>query len=270
MNLKLITSGLKAGMKTGVTFVKRNAPTIFTIAGTAGAAASVVLGCRATLKAEKVLEEVRAEKGEELTKMEVVKAAGPTYIPTLLLFLVSAGLILYAHKITLSHIAALSLVTNLKEDEIKVQEEKFKEFLGPKKKEEMRTEINKDFVNKVVASKLPIYQTGEGDTIFVDKTTHFMFTHDLEKIRRIVNDMNADMYEGSGPAWGQGELPYSIFLQELKLPIPEFTEYIGFTTERGRINPDVVVDSVKIDGLYYNLIDLNPELLPSYRSGWSR
>lgn len=62
-------------------FVKRNGATLLTFAGGVGVIATSVMAVKATPKALKHIEEAKEEKGDELTKLEIVKAAGPSYIP---------------------------------------------------------------------------------------------------------------------------------------------------------------------------------------------
>lgn len=64
-----------------VGFMKRNSATILTCIGAAGVAATAVLSATQTPKALRLIEEAKKEKGEELTKVEVAKAAAPAYIP---------------------------------------------------------------------------------------------------------------------------------------------------------------------------------------------
>lgn len=63
-------------------FVNRNASTILTSIGGVGVVTTVVLAVKATPKALQSIEEAKEEKGEDLTKMEIVCTAGPAYIPT--------------------------------------------------------------------------------------------------------------------------------------------------------------------------------------------
>jgi len=66
-------------------YLKRSAPTILTIACSAGTIASVVMAIKATPKALTRIEEAEDEKGQPLTKFEIVNVAGPAYIPTALM-----------------------------------------------------------------------------------------------------------------------------------------------------------------------------------------
>lgn len=56
--------------------------TFLSILGVAGVVATAIMTAKATPKALKLVEEAEHDKGEELTKLETVKAAAPAYIPT--------------------------------------------------------------------------------------------------------------------------------------------------------------------------------------------
>ena len=66
-------------------FAKRNASTVLTCLGGDGIVVTTVLAVKATPKALQLIEEEKQKKGEELSKWEVVKTAGPKYIPTVLM-----------------------------------------------------------------------------------------------------------------------------------------------------------------------------------------
>ena len=65
-------------------FLKRNSATILTCVGGVGVVATAVLAVKATPKALQVIEQAKEEKGEGLTKLEIVKTAGPSYIPAII------------------------------------------------------------------------------------------------------------------------------------------------------------------------------------------
>ena len=62
-------------------FIKRNSSTILTCVGAVGVVGTAVAAVKATPKALRLLEQAETEKGEKLTKFEVVRVAGPAYIP---------------------------------------------------------------------------------------------------------------------------------------------------------------------------------------------
>lgn len=66
-------------------FLKRNSGTILTCLSAVGVIATTVTAVKATPKAIALLEEARDEKGEDLTTLETVKIAGPTYVPAAVL-----------------------------------------------------------------------------------------------------------------------------------------------------------------------------------------
>lgn len=63
--------------------LKQASPAILTCIGAIGVVATSVMSVKATPKAIFLLEQATDEKGEELTKLEVVRVAGPVYIPAL-------------------------------------------------------------------------------------------------------------------------------------------------------------------------------------------
>lgn len=63
----------------------RSSPTILTVVASVGVIVTTITAVRATPKAIKLLKEAEAEKGENLTKMEIIRVAGPSYIPSALL-----------------------------------------------------------------------------------------------------------------------------------------------------------------------------------------
>lgn len=63
----------------------RSSPTILTVVASVGVIVTTITAVRATTKAVKLLKEAELEKGENLTKVEIIRVAGPSYIPSALL-----------------------------------------------------------------------------------------------------------------------------------------------------------------------------------------
>lgn len=63
----------------------RSSPTILTVVASVGVIVTTITAVRATPKAVKMLKEAELEKGENLTKVEIIRVAGPSYIPSALL-----------------------------------------------------------------------------------------------------------------------------------------------------------------------------------------
>ena len=64
-------------------FIKQNASTILTFIGATGVVATAIMVAKETPKALSLLEDAKEKKGEDLTKWEKVKIAGPAYIPSI-------------------------------------------------------------------------------------------------------------------------------------------------------------------------------------------
>ena len=88
-------------------FVKRNSSAILCCAAAAGVVATTVVAVKSTPKAMKLIQEREEEKGEKLTKLEVVKVAGPTYVPSILLGVSTIACIFGANVISKKQQATL-------------------------------------------------------------------------------------------------------------------------------------------------------------------
>lgn len=111
-------------------FCKRNASTILTTVGGVGVVATTVLAIKATPKALKVLEQAKEEKQEELTKAEIIKVAGPSYIPTILMGTATIACIFGANVLNHRQQAALMSAYALVDNSYKEYKNKLKELYG--------------------------------------------------------------------------------------------------------------------------------------------
>lgn len=66
-------------------YLRRSSPTILTCVSAVGVVATAVMAVKATPKAIILLEEAKDDKGEDLTKLEIVRTAGLVYIPAALI-----------------------------------------------------------------------------------------------------------------------------------------------------------------------------------------
>lgn len=126
------------------TFVKRNSATILTCVGAAGVIATTVTAVKATPKAVLLLEAAKKEKGEELTKLEVVKAAGPAYVPTVLLGAGTIACIFGANVLNKHGQASLMSAYALVDSSYKDYRKKLEELYGSEAGNEIRAGIAKD------------------------------------------------------------------------------------------------------------------------------
>lgn len=126
-------------------FLKRNSSTILTCIGAVGTIATAVLAVKATPKALKVLEEAKEEKGDELTKLDVIKVAGPAYIPTVIVGVSTITCIFGANILNKRQQASLMSAYALVDNSYKDYKKKLKELYGE--------EAHENIVNSVTAEK---------------------------------------------------------------------------------------------------------------------
>lgn len=88
---------------------KTNVPYILGGFGCIGVIATTVMAIQSTPKALELLEDAEKEKGEDLSKWEIVKAAGPIYLPVIITGIATVGCI--AGAVILSERQQASLIS---------------------------------------------------------------------------------------------------------------------------------------------------------------
>lgn len=126
-------------------FIKRNASTILTYAGAAGVVTTAVLAVKATPKAMVLLDVAEDEKGEDLTKLEKVKVAGPAYIPSVVVGVSTITCIFGANVLNKRQQASLISAYALVDSSYKDYKKKLKELYGE--------EAHQNIVNEIAIEK---------------------------------------------------------------------------------------------------------------------
>lgn len=111
-------------------FWKDNSATILTGLGTIGVIVTTALAIKATTKAVQIIEDSKEEKGEELTKSEIVKKVGKIYIPTILSGAATIGCIVGANVLNKKQQASLVSAYALIDNSYKEYKNKLKELYG--------------------------------------------------------------------------------------------------------------------------------------------
>lgn len=125
-------------------FLKRNSATILTCVGAAGVVVTTVTAVKATPKAMMLLEKAKEEKGDELTKLETVKIAGPAYVPTVVLGVSTIACIFGANVLNQRNQASLMSAYALVDKAYKDYKKKVDEVYGEEAGEQVRAGIAKD------------------------------------------------------------------------------------------------------------------------------
>lgn len=132
-------------------FVKRNSATILTGLGSVGVVATTVMAVKATPKAIELINQAEEEKGDKLTKTEIVMAAGRVYIPTVITGMSTIACIFGANAINKHKQAALMSAYALLDSSYKEYKNKVDELYGEEAGKEVRASIAKDkYDNNVI------------------------------------------------------------------------------------------------------------------------
>lgn len=168
--------------------VKRNASTILTVMGGAGVVVTAVLTAKATPKALMLLEQAKEEKQEELTKFEKVKAAGPAYIPAVLVGAGTIACIFGANILNKKQQAALMSAYALVDNSYKEYQAKVKEKYGEEGDAEIRTEIANDKFKEE-----PKQPEDDGKKLFFDEYSNTFFRATNEEVLRAEYLLNREV-----------------------------------------------------------------------------
>ena len=149
-------------------FLKRNSATILTCIGSAGVIGTAVLAVKATPKAMESIKTAKEEK-EDLTILDVIRVAGPAYIPAGVVGLSTITCIFGANIINKKQQASLVSAYALLDRSYKEYRSKVKSLLGEDSDNQIIQEIVKDRSNeediKHTDGKMLFYEINS-DTFF--------------------------------------------------------------------------------------------------------
>lgn len=171
---------------------KKHSPEILTGIGIAGMLTTVVLAVRATPKALRLIDEKKADIPEEtIPRIEAVKAAWKVYVPAVLTGILSTICLIGANSVNQRRNAAIAAAYSLSESALKEYREKVVETIGERKEQAIRDDIAKDRITENPVREVIV--SDRGSTLCYDSLSGRYFKSDIEKLRRIVNDLNRRM-----------------------------------------------------------------------------
>ena len=197
-------------------FIKRNAPTILSCLGAVGVVATAVMAVKGTPKALNLIEEAKTEKGENLTKWEKVKVAGPVYIPSIITGAATMACIFGSNVISKHQQATLMSAYALLDNSYKEYKKKTDELYGEEAGKQIRAEIAKD---KYTGDEHPIDTNKE---LFYDFYSGRYFESTKEAVLWAEYETNRALYVNYTTGLNE-------FYDLLGLdPLPEY-EHIGWS-----------------------------------------
>lgn len=243
-------------------FVKRNSSTILCCAAAAGVVATTVVAVKSTPKAMRLIQEQEEAKGEKLTKLETIKVAGPTYVPSILFGVSTIACIFGANAIDKKQQASLVSLYSLLDSSYKSYKNNVKETFG----EDADNKIAQTIANKHYGKVIDANDNYDGNApsegptnteIFMDFCTFGFFYSTMEDVKnaeKFINDilrMRGDVYLNEyKTALGleSTKIDYEMGWSRQLLNENGFDEII-FTTEKVKLDngKDCYVLSVPVD-----------------------
>jgi hypothetical protein len=189
-------SKISTVFKTVKTVVRHHSPEILTGIGIAGMLTTTVLAVKATPKALKDIEEYKEavlRDHEKIKPIDAVKVAWKHYIPAAVTGTLSVACLVGASSVNVRRNAALATAYKLSEKAFTEYREAVTETVGEKKECEVRDTMAKRQVEKNPISKNTIIYTGKGDSLFYDATCGRYFKSNIDKINKVVLELNKRM-----------------------------------------------------------------------------
>lgn len=201
-------------------FIRRNSSTILTVIGAAGVIATTITAVNATPKALRLIEEAKEEKGEELTKLEVVKTTAVCYIPTTVICVTTLACIFSANILDRRHQAALTSAYAVLDRSYKQYRAKIKELYGSDADGNVKCEIAKDNLEKQ-----DIVRTDANKILFYDDYSGRYFESTEAKV------IEAE-YQANRTILNEGFLTLAEFYSHLGLTVDDDSwNYVGWTID---------------------------------------
>lgn len=228
--------GIKSIFKNVTEACDKNSPTILAGLAVGGLITTVIFAVRATPKINDILEEA---KEEDKPKAEIAKEVLPVLAPTLVMGAATTACIIGGNRISNKRIAALSAAYSIAEASTKQWVEKTQEVVGDKKttaihdkvcEERVKANLNPEALDR--GEYIP--DTGYGNVICMDSFSGIIFRCSPERIKKIINEANAQMNAGSKEHTTLNEL-----YKDMGVPtqlLPKFGDQFGFNRCDGLID----------------------------------
>lgn len=215
----------------------KHSPEILTGLGIAGMLTTTILAVKATPKALDLIAEAEDEKfnngnGEALTKAEIIKVAWKPYIPAAVTAVTSTACLIGASSVNAKRNAALATAYNLTANALAEFKKATIETVGEKKEQLIRNKVAEEEINKEPVNQSTIIVSGNGSTRCFDSITKQRFTSDIEKIRKVVNDLNRRMING------EDYISLNEFYSEIGVDQVSIGDDLGWNVTRGLIELD--------------------------------
>ena len=189
MNKESVTKFFKS-IQNGMS---KHSPEILTGLGIAGMITTTVLAVKATPKALELIEDAEDKKQDELTKVEVVKAAWKPYVPAAVTGTISMACLIGANSVNARRNAALATAYQISSNALSEYKEKVIETIGEKKEKHMTEKMAQEQVDKNPVESNTVVITGNGKSLCYDPQFNQYFESNIDAIKNAVTEMNHRM-----------------------------------------------------------------------------
>ena len=214
--------------------LSKHSPEILTGLGIAGMITTTVLAVKATPKARRESEEFEECilcNHEKIKPMDAVKITWKHYIPAAVTGTVSIACLIGASSVNVRRNAALATAYKLSETALTEYKSKVVETIGEKKERVIKDAIDKDKIEKNPVTQQNVIVTGKGETLCYDELFGRYFTSDIDKLKKIENELNRRMRD-------EMYISLNEFYYEVGLDGVKAGDDIGWNIDRGYIELD--------------------------------
>lgn len=211
-------------------FTIDNSPTILTTVGVIGTISTAYLTGMATFKAAEIISQeefILSAQGSnyKLTVKDKVEVSWKFYIPAVGVGVLSCGAIIAANHIGSRRTAAIAAAYTVSEKAFSEYKNKVVEKIGEKKERGFRNEIAQDEVNANPVSGREVIIVDSKGGLCYDSYSKRYFQSDMETLKKAQNDTNYQILN-------EMYASLSDFYQRIGLPVTEYSEEVGWTTDR--------------------------------------
>ena len=154
-----------------------------TCLGGLGVIATSFMAARSTPKAMRLLENAKKEKGEELTKVEVIKTAAPAYIPTVAIGAATIACIIGIGLLSKRNQGSLMSAYALLDKSYRTYRNKVTEIYGENADETVKEAIAKDIYEEEKDTlEAMLEDAGDEEVLFLDMNTLEYFNAKLTDV----------------------------------------------------------------------------------------
>lgn len=207
--------------------VSKRSPEILTGIGIAGMITTTVLAVKATPKALRLIDEEKVALGEEqLSPIDTIRVAWMPYIPAVVSGTVSVACLIGANSVNVRRNAALATAYKLSEAAFSEYREKVIETIGEKKEKAVKDKVAKEQIEKNPVNKNEIIVTNKGNTLCFDPLSGRYFKSDIDRIKRVENELNKRMLHDI-----TGYVSLNEFYEELGLDYTSIGDDLGWNVD---------------------------------------